>query len=79
MTRTEALCKAFGWQGGTIHQIAEHTGCSVWNLIYGEPLTLDGAYQAGFDAVKMSKCIDFKRYHGNLSFWIGVAAAYQEK
>ena len=34
ITRTQALMLAFGWQGGTIHQAAEETGCDAHALIY---------------------------------------------
>ena len=33
MTRLEAFCKAFGWQGGTIHQVAAETGCKAEDLL----------------------------------------------
>ena len=29
VTRLVALCKALGWQGGTIHQVAAETGCKA--------------------------------------------------
>ncbi len=32
--RAQALYYYFGWQGGTIHQLAEATGCSVDDLLY---------------------------------------------
>jgi hypothetical protein len=32
--RTRALCYFFGWQGGTIQQLADATGVSAENLLY---------------------------------------------
>ena len=80
MTRTEALCKAFGWQGGTIHQLSEETGCDVAALLYGEPSYrgLASDYTGGWFAGRTCSLQhnlerNFPRYKGNLDFWIGVA------
>ena len=34
--RMRNLLRYFGWQGGTIHQVAKETGISVQDLLYGE-------------------------------------------
>lgn len=48
--RVRALLYYFGWQGGTIHQIADATGCSVNQLLYG--LHGDERLGGGFSAVR---------------------------
>lgn len=51
--RTIAGLKALGWQGGTVHQIAEKFGIDANTMLYGEPEdTLHAEYgrEAGNDA-----------------------------
>ena len=72
----------FGWQGGTIHQIAEATGCNLEGLIYTAPdrmetIRLDSDYSKGQSA--LSTCrksfrvnVLAPKYKGNLMFWLGV-------
>jgi len=78
--RTQALCKAFGWQGGTIHQIAEKTGCSVDELLYGNPTTekLGSSYYKGWFA-GLTCPLNFRQEKGNLDFWLGVAQGIIQK
>ena len=46
--RTKYLCIALGWQGGTIHKLAEVTGCSVNDLLYKEfPIEYEHDYCTG--------------------------------
>ena len=80
ITRTEALCKALGWQGGTIHQIVKETGCEVDKLLYGEPtcnhLSSDHSYgwAAGRTcSVEFNLKTNFPKRRGNIDFWLGVA------
>lgn len=80
MTRLEALCKALGWQGGTIHQVAAETGCSVQDLIYGQPsathITSDhagGWFSARTCSLEHNRRVNFPANKGNLDFWLGVA------
>ncbi len=80
MTRTEALCKALGWQGGTIHQVSEETGCTTSDLLYGKPaqthLTSDytGGWFAGrTSSLEHNRTKVFPKYKGNLDFWLGIA------
>lgn len=80
MNRTQALCKALGWQGGTIHQVSEETGVSVEELLYGEPLdkSLIAGYTGGWFAgrtctVEFNLRVNFPKNKGNPDFWIGVA------
>jgi hypothetical protein len=80
MTRLEALCKAFGWQGGTIHDLTRETGVSVDDLLHGVPSStyLNSDYCHGWFAgrtcsVDFNKNTNFPRFYGNKDFWIGVA------
>lgn len=80
-TRTSLLCKALGWQGGTIHQVAEETGCQVHDLLYGtyQPMTDQDRrdYDSGWFAyatcsLEHNRNKSFPKYKGNLCFWYGV-------
>lgn len=79
--RMKAYCKAFGWQGGTIHQVSEETGVSVQNLLYAEApknpsLTSDyclGWFAGRTCSTEHNKAVNFPKYKGNVDFWIGVA------
>lgn len=44
-TNTELLINALGWQGGTVHQVAQETGLSVLEI-----LDLDKYYPADGDS-----------------------------
>lgn len=77
--RLENLLKYFGYQGGTIHQIAKETGCSVQALLYEEPKQtyISSDYSNGYFALNTCS-LEFrlkfvKQYQGNLDFWLGVA------
>ena len=82
VTRTEALMRAFGWQGGTIHQIAEITGCSAQDLIYGEEIHSSQQNSAGWFSYQTNS-LEFnqqnitQKHQGDLQFWLGVAAGVQ--
>lgn len=82
ITRCQALCFAFGWQGGTIHQIATITGCDSYDLIYGEIESYlndarsgSSAYSTNSLEFNQNKLLEKSR--GNLQFWLGVAQAVQ--
>ena len=81
MNVTFNLCLAFGWQGGTIHQVAEYTGCSVDDLLQN-PKEFCGhlgsdksigwfAYRTCSQGWNIENFIKDKR--GNIAFWMGVA------
>ncbi len=79
--RTQYLLKAFGWQGGTIHQLAEETGCSVQDLLYGDCETpmagFTSDFSSGWSAVRTCRrdfnlTTNFPVHKGNLEFWFGV-------
>jgi hypothetical protein len=80
MTRLEALCKALGWQGGTIHQVAAATGCKVKDLLTSTPSStaLASDHSHGWSAsrtcdLEWNRRVNFPRRMGNLDFWLGVA------
>ena len=76
----------FGWQGGTIHQIAEATGCNPEELIYTVPdqmdvIHMDSDYSAGQSA--LATCDKEFRVNvlapkrkGSLLYWLGVRNGY---
>ena len=76
----------FGWQGGTIHQIAEATGCYSDELIYTVPdqmevIRLDSDYSAGQSALatcdkEFRVSVLTPKRKGNLMFWLGVRNGY---
>jgi hypothetical protein len=82
VTRTEALMRAFGWQGGTIHQLVEATGCDAFNLIHSEAEEHSQNHRVGWFAYRTNSK-EFNQRHlveqnnGNLQFWLGVAAGVQ--
>ena len=86
INRTQALMAALGWQGGTIHQVSEETGCDVQALLYGMPesqhLNSDncqGWFAARTNDVQFNKVNVFPKMRGNVDFWLGVARGMQLK
>lgn len=82
ITRTEALMLAFGWKGGTIHQIAEVTGCDSTELLYTEDIGWNQDHQAGWFAYRTcslehNQTVIYPSVKGNVQFWLGVAAGVQ--
>ena len=76
--RTQALCNALGWQGGTIHQVAEETGCSVADLLYAETISHSFSHSQGWFAgrtcsTQFNKDVNFPNHKGDVQFWHGVA------
>ena len=80
MNGTLVIMKALGWAGGTIHQVAAETGCTVEGLLYGSATD----YRVGSDhnkgwfagrnsTVGHNRTVNFPKYKGNLDFWLGVA------
>jgi hypothetical protein len=78
--RIRLLCAAFGWQGGTVHQVAEQTGCDSHDLIYADlPPELDADFKGGWFAIRTcdrewNERVNWPNNRGNLHFWFGVAA-----
>lgn len=82
ITRTEALMVAFGWKGGTIHQVAEATGCDSTELLYAEDIGWNKDHQAGWWAYRTcslehNQTVIYPGVKGNIQFWLGVAAGVQ--
>lgn len=83
--RTKYLLQAFGWQGGTIHQLAEETGCEVSDLLYSkirEPLGITTDFFKGWSAARTCELqwnldVNFPPRKGNLQFWQGVMRGLQ--
>lgn len=78
MNRTTNLLNAFGFQGGTIHQVAELTGCDAFDLLYTEALPYDSDKVCGWFAYRTceqeyNKVKITPKMQGNVQFWIGVA------
>ena len=86
MTRLEALCIAFGWSGGTIHQVAQECGLSASQLLDfpKQGHAIDSAYSRGWfssrtcgRAFKLS--VNFPSYMGNAEYFAGVADGIVDK
>lgn len=82
--RTLNLCRALGWQGGTIHQVETETGCSAYDLLYAEPKCryTDSDYTLGWFAARTcslghNKGVNFPKNKGNVDFWLGVADGFE--
>lgn len=81
IARTQALCIAFGWQGGTVHQVAEVTGCAAHDLIYADAVESDISHKQGWFAYRTCELafnaprVEEKK--GDLQFWLGVASGVQ--
>ena len=78
--RLATLCKALGWQGGTVHQVAAETGVPVEVLLYGkasaEYMNSDfslGWFWARTNSLQFNLSVQFPKRKGNHDFWIGVA------
>lgn len=78
MNRTTNLLNAFGFQGGTIHQVAELTGCDAFDLLYADTMPYEFHRQSGWFAYRTNER-EFNRNNrtpamqGNVQYWIGVA------
>ena len=88
MTRLEAYCKSLGWAGGTIHQVATFTGCSVNDLLYRKVPVAEQAinsdYTSGWFAGRTCSVNHnyekvFPKYTGNINFWVGLAIGLRYK
>lgn len=92
MNRTLMLCHALGWQGGTIHQVAEETGCEVNEVLYTELPHEEAEYEYTDDDLDYEygqyviahkddsgKKEAFEDFKGNVYFWLGVAEGQRIK
>lgn len=77
--RVEPLYYFFGWQGGTVHQLAAATGCTV-ETILSAPHG-GGALSGGFSAVRTCDR-DWRadrlapQHQGDWPFWRDVISGY---
>ena len=84
--RTQALYFFFGWQGGTVHQLAAATGLTVSQILY-EPLSLRGdlssAFTGGWSSIRT--CSRAWRRNtltlapqrlGDFEYWSGAISGY---
>ena len=75
--RTRALLYYFGWQGGTIHQLAEATGVNTQTLLYGD----DGLATEGFSAIRTCD-VDWRvsklapQHQNDWPYWQSVIAGF---
>jgi hypothetical protein len=77
--RTKALLYFFGWQGGTVHQLASVTGCSVHDLLYSTDTS--SADLGGMSAIRTCSLpwranVLAPENQGNLAFWQGAIIGY---
>lgn len=86
MTRTEALCRVLGWQGGTVHQVAAETGLTVEQILYSSATdtSLASKYTGGWFAARTcglehNRAKVFPQHKGDLDFWIGAADGMIQK
>jgi hypothetical protein len=83
LTNTELLCLALGWQGGTVHQVAEETGLDVSEIINGNRHSeAQEAFANGWFALRtctlaFNRERNFPARRGQLGFWMGVAKAQE--
>lgn len=83
MTRTQALMLVLGWQGGTVHQVAEETGLTETDIVHCETHTMStmgmgsdynkGWFAARNNSLEFNRSVVFPKYKGNLAFWMGAA------
>lgn len=75
--RFEALCYFFGWQGGTVHQLAHETGCE--DILYRDIIEDKSGH--GFFAVRTCERehrvnVLAPKEKNQWMFWSGVIEAY---
>lgn len=81
-TNTELLMQALGWQGGTVHQVAQETGLTVCQVLdldkvimtYNTPRRW-GRIDAREGDVKgryKARRVEFPDVSGLISYWHGV-------
>ncbi|BBK09161.1 hypothetical protein [Klebsiella phage 05F01] len=86
MTNTELLMKALGWQGGTVHQVAQVTKLNVMTILNLHEIKITDTYQlAMYNGGYLwlvnggsEKNID-KDSLGYPLFWLGVLDAMKQK
>jgi hypothetical protein len=82
-TNTELLCLALGWQGGTVHQVAEETGLSVSEIIesnrhdHSQEGHSHGWFALRTCDLAFNRERNFPVRKGQIGFWMGVAKAQE--
>lgn len=80
--RTETLCRALGWQGGTVHQACKEIGVPVHDFLYADVELENGLasnFILGQSAIRTCSKEFFlntlkPKNIGNLQYWFGVCA-----
>lgn len=77
MNRTLNLLNAFGFQGGTVHQVTDLIGCSVHDVLYADIEQYSEAHSLGWFAYRSCSAEFNQQFlvsmRGNVQFWLGVA------
>jgi hypothetical protein len=80
--RLQNLLAYFGWQGGTIHQVAAEVGVDSAELLYGHPASIHLASLYSLGACSLETCSKSWRVNrlapkrkGERDYWLGVADA----
>jgi len=79
-SRTIPLYRFFGWQGGTVHQLAAATGLSVMDILYS-PIGEGKDTLGGFSAIRTCgrdwrRDVLAPKHKGDLPYWHGVIAGF---
>lgn len=82
ITRIEAINRAFGYQGGTVHDICKELQIDAHDFIYKPAEEYSQAHKAGWFAYNTNS-LEFNQENildkmkGNLQFWIGICDGVQ--
>ena len=86
VTNTQLLCYALGWQGGTIHQVAEATGLSTDDILTLDKYQPTDSWEYGGGGTAIRTCsLPYLRQNiypkemGNINFWKGVLEGQKHK
>lgn len=80
LTKTEALMLAFGWKGGTVHDICKEIGCNVEDFLYKETREYEMDHRFGWFAYRTNSIEYNQKFvkdgkRGCVKFWHGVVDA----
>ena len=79
--RTQALYYFFGWQGGTVHQLAKATGLTVHDILHAPEIENHNDQSRGWFSVRTCdrewrREVLAPKRQGNLAYWQGVMVGY---
>jgi hypothetical protein len=83
MNRLKYYLKAFGFAGGTIHQVSEITGCSVVDLLTCTPKEAwtGSWYNRGLywdtNTKEHKETVLIPNHQGNIDYWLGVCRSQE--